>query len=163
LPIIANSAGGTNAEGDESPTPSSSGLIVALEDVSVDFHMGELTCVIGAVGSGKSALIQMLAGELPPSTGILRRRRRRGGRDVSIAYAPQDPWIMDGTVRENVLLGCEYDSIKYVSVIRSCGLDVDLDLRSLTITMRIHHIHYSTQSSMLYPEHLMISLSQSPV
>ena len=126
LPIIANAAGGTNAEGDESPTPSSSGLIVALEDVSVDFHMGELTCVIGAVGSGKSALIQMLAGELPPSTGILRRRRRRGGRDVSIAYAPQDPWIMDGTVRENVLLGCEYDSIKYASVIRSCGLDVDL-------------------------------------
>ena len=38
-----------------------------------------------------------------------------GGRDVLIAYAPQDPWIMDGMVRENVLLGCEYDSIKYVS------------------------------------------------
>ena len=33
---------------------------------------------------------------------------------------PQDPWIMDGTVRENVLLGCEYNSIKYASVIRSC-------------------------------------------
>jgi ABC-type multidrug transport system fused ATPase/permease subunit len=34
---------------------------------------------------------------------------------------PQDPWIMDGTVRENVLLGCEYNSIKYASVIRSCA------------------------------------------
>ena len=121
---IATSSGGTDAEGGESSS-TSPGLIVALEDVNVDFRMGDLTCVIGAVGSGKSALIQMLAGVLPPSTGIL-RRRRRGGRDVSIAYAPQDPWIMDGTVRENFLLGCEYDSIKYASVIRSCGLDVDL-------------------------------------
>jgi ATP-binding cassette subfamily C (CFTR/MRP) protein 4 len=96
-------------------------LIVALEDLSVDFRMGDLTCIIGAVGSGKSALIQMLAGELPPYTGRLRRRQ-----DASIAYAPQDPWIMDGTVRENVLLGLEYDAARYPSVISACGLDVDM-------------------------------------
>ena len=99
----------------------SSNLIVALEDINVKFDMGELTCVIGAVGSGKSALIQMLAGELPPSMGTLIRHRQ----NISVAYAPQDPWIMDGTVRENILLGGNYDVTAYSTVIRSCGLDVD--------------------------------------
>jgi ABC-type lipoprotein export system ATPase subunit len=37
------------------------GLIVALKEVNKEFHMGNLTCIIGAVGSGKSELIQMLA------------------------------------------------------------------------------------------------------
>ena len=67
----------------------------------------------------------MLVGELLLSTGIL-RRRRKGVRDVLIAYTPQDLWIMDGAVRENVLLGCEYNWIKYASVIGSCRSDMDL-------------------------------------
>jgi ATP-binding cassette subfamily C (CFTR/MRP) protein 4 len=96
------------------------GLIVALEDVSVEFDMGSLTCIIGAVGSGKSALIQMLAGELPLSSGSLQKRKG------TLAYAPQDPWIMDGTIRENILLGREYNSELYFSVVNACGLDVDM-------------------------------------
>lgn len=96
------------------------GLIVALDDISVEFDMGTLTCVIGSVGSGKSALIQMLAEELPPTQGTLRRR------NGSVAYAPQDPWIMDGTVRENILFGLEFNPERYREVIHACGLDVDL-------------------------------------
>eukprot|EP00578_Thalassiosira_sp_NH16_P018260 CAMPEP_0181116794 /NCGR_PEP_ID=MMETSP1071-20121207/22145_1 /TAXON_ID=35127 /ORGANISM="Thalassiosira sp., Strain NH16" /LENGTH=1366 /DNA_ID=CAMNT_0023201071 /DNA_START=81 /DNA_END=4182 /DNA_ORIENTATION=+ len=96
------------------------GLIVALNEVTVEFDMGSLTCVIGSVGSGKSALIQMLAEELPLSAGSLRKR------DCSIAYAPQDPWIMDGTVKENILLGLELKPEFYSTVIQACGLDVDL-------------------------------------
>ncbi|KAL7547829.1 hypothetical protein ACHAWF_011101 [Thalassiosira exigua] len=96
------------------------GLVAALVDVSVEFDMGTLTCVIGAVGSGKSALIQMLAGELPVSAGTIRRR------DCSVAYAPQDPWIMDGTVKENILLGLDFNPMLYSDVIHACGLDVDL-------------------------------------
>ena len=37
----------------------------------------------------KSALIQMLAGELPPSSGVIQRKH-----GSTIAYSPQDPWIM---------------------------------------------------------------------
>ena len=97
------------------------GLIVALQNVDLEFDMGTLTCVIGAVGSGKSALIAMLAGELPISNGSLRSRS-----GASVAYAPQDPWIMDGTIKENVLLGLEYNAELYKTVIDSCGLNVDL-------------------------------------
>ncbi|KAL9182396.1 hypothetical protein ACHAXT_013048 [Thalassiosira profunda] len=97
-----------------------SGLIVALEDVNVEFDLGTLTCIIGAVGAGKSALIQMLAGELPISAGTIRRR------NSSIAYAPQDAWIMNGTIKENIMLGLNFDPKLYSDVIHACGLNVDL-------------------------------------
>lgn len=97
----------------------SSGLIVAIADATLELRSGELTCIIGEVGGGKSALLQMLAGELPPSFGSVRRRRS------SIAYAPQDPWIMDGTVRENILLGRPYLPSWYKSVVIACSLDID--------------------------------------
>ena len=60
-------------------TTDASGLIMALDDVTARFDAGTLTCVIGPVGIGKSALLQMLAGELPPAEGTLRRRAGRSG------------------------------------------------------------------------------------
>jgi len=96
------------------------GLVVAVNDVNLDFDMSQLTCIIGEVGSGKSALIQMLAGELPLSKGALKRKA-----GTSLAYAPQDPWIMDGTVKENILLGRPYDEDTYERIIVACGLSVD--------------------------------------
>jgi ATP-binding cassette subfamily C (CFTR/MRP) protein 4 len=78
-----------------------------------------LTCIIGSVGSGKSALLQALVGELPLSSGILTRCCK------TLSYAAQDPWIMDGTVRENVLIGQDWDKEWYEKVINACGLDVD--------------------------------------
>lgn len=96
------------------------GLVVALDKINLEFELGQLTCIIGEVGSGKSALIQMLAGELPPSSGRMKRKP-----NSTIAYAPQDPWIMDGTVRENILLGRPLDSDFYDSIVNACGLNVD--------------------------------------
>ena len=57
---------------------------------------GELTCIIGRVGCGKSALLQMLAGELEVQSGSISRRYR------SLAYAAQDPWVMDGSAGDMV-------------------------------------------------------------
>lgn len=109
-----------SGESDANSVNNSFGLIIALDDVSLEFEMGNLTCVIGAVGSGKSALIQMLAGELPLSAGSLQKR------NGSLAYAPQDPWIMDGTIRENILLGREFKLELYSAVVKACGLNVDM-------------------------------------
>ena len=96
-------------------------LIAALKNVTVDFSTASLTCVIGAVGSGKSALVQMLAGELPSSSGLLLKRAIN-----TLAYAPQDPWIMDGSIRENILMGLDLDPDFYQRVVTACGLNVDM-------------------------------------
>ena len=114
--VTDGSSGGEGKMGDEA-----SPHLLALSDVSIQFLPGELTFVIGRVGSGKSALLQAVAGELPVRSGKLHRRRQRQ------AYASQDPWIMDGTVRENIILGHEYNPRWYGEVVAACGLTLDFE------------------------------------
>jgi ATP-binding cassette, subfamily C (CFTR/MRP), member 4 len=94
-------------------------LVPALSNVSVAFKRGELSCIIGTVGCGKSALIQSLIGELPIHSGTIKRTYG------SLAYASQDPWIMDGTVQENITMGLELDRVWYDRVVNACGLIID--------------------------------------
>ena len=93
---------------------------VALCDISMTLRREKLYCVIGKVGSGKSALLQTLAGELPVSCGTVNRKYR------SLAYATQDPWIMDGSVRENVIMGLAFEEDWYQTVVSVCGLGPDI-------------------------------------
>lgn len=94
-------------------------LSLALDNVSVDFGKGELTAVIGSVGSGKSALLQALVQELPISSGTVTRQYR------TLAYAAQDPWVMDGTVKENIVMGWDYNEDWYNQVVAACSLAID--------------------------------------
>ena len=94
-------------------------LVTALSNVSIDFRRGELTCIIGTVGCGKSALLQAIVGELPVFSGNIRRSYN------TLAYAAQDPWIMDGTVKENIIMGMELDQEWYDKVVDACGLRLD--------------------------------------
>jgi ABC-type multidrug transport system fused ATPase/permease subunit len=94
---------------------------VALENVSLELNKGQLYCVIGSVGCGKSSLLSMLAGELLPNVGDIVVRTK------SIAYAAQDPWMMDGTVRENITMGKEFNADFYLRVIEACGLRPDIE------------------------------------
>ena len=149
-----NDAGGVDEEEDirRPSTRSDSSAAVegataaaALINVNLILRPGALHLVIGRVGSGKSALLQALAGELPPSSGVVERRRRRrrpygsdanyeaDGGGAFVSYAPQDPWIMNGTIRENVTLGSGGSSIFqegeegwYCEVMDACGLAEDL-------------------------------------
>ena len=45
------------------------GGLVAVNDVSIDLTRGEVHAVIGTNGAGKSTLINILSGEIPPSSG----------------------------------------------------------------------------------------------
>jgi ATP-binding cassette subfamily C (CFTR/MRP) protein 4 len=92
---------------------------VALSDVSLSLEAGKLYCVIGVVGSGKSALLAALAGEMPVSEGKIKRKY------TSLSYAVQDSWIMDATVRENIIMGSDFDQTWYDEVFKACGLNDD--------------------------------------
>lgn len=104
---------------EQESTASDSLLSAALSDVSIDFQKGQLTCIIGTVGCGKSALLQAIVGELPVCSGTVKRSYQ------TLAYAAQDPWIMDGTVRDNITLGCEFDQEWYDTIVDACGLRLD--------------------------------------
>ncbi len=98
----------------------SAGLVVALDNISLRFDKGTLTFVIGEVGAGKSALLQMLAGEITLSSGLIQMRA-----GSTLAYASQEPFLMQGSVRENILFGRPYDGLTYQTVSHACGLDKD--------------------------------------
>mmetsp|Transcript_6011 Transcript_6011/g.12890 ORF Transcript_6011/g.12890 Transcript_6011/m.12890 type:complete len:1360 (-) Transcript_6011:38-4117(-) len=115
--LDAKGDGGHRVEALMSSSQSSSNI--AIKDTSFTLKKGELTCIIGNVGSGKSAVLQAIAGELTSTRGEITRNYS------SLSYAAQDSWIMNGTVRENILMGTAFDETWYAEVVNACGLDVD--------------------------------------
>ena len=76
--------------------------------------------ITGPVGSGKSTLLSLIAGELPVTEGNIQC-------SGTIAYVPQIPWVFSGTLRENILFGCQFDFDKYTRTIRACALEEDIE------------------------------------
>ncbi|XP_022093416.1 multidrug resistance-associated protein 4-like isoform X2 [Acanthaster planci] len=92
-----------------------------LHDISFRVEPGELLAVIGPVGCGKSSLLMALLGELPTVSGVNALTGRVG-------YTAQQPWILSGSLRDNILFGNEYDAAKYKRVIQQCALTKDIEL-----------------------------------
>lgn len=111
---------GSQNTSEDNEKASCSPSVVALDDVTLDIGAG-LNIVIGGCGSGKSALLHLLAKELPTSSGVYRRKD-----GASIAYFPQQPWLFAGTVYENILFGLPYDEVRYREVIQTSCLASDL-------------------------------------
>ncbi|GET88664.1 ATP-binding cassette protein subfamily C, member 1, putative [Leishmania tarentolae] len=90
-----------------------------LRGVSVSLLRGKLTVVLGATGSGKSTLLQSLLSQFEVSGGRLWAER-------SIAYVPQQAWIMNATVRGNILFFDEEDAARLAQAVRVSQLEADL-------------------------------------
>lgn len=106
---------------DEDSTESASGRVIALNNISLTLKRKDLLCITGGVGAGKSALLYALAGELKPSSGTIHRSYK------SMAYASQEAWIMNGSIRDNILMGKDFDRAFYQDIAKSTGLLQDFD------------------------------------
>ncbi|KAG2530824.1 hypothetical protein JM18_001572, partial [Phytophthora kernoviae] len=89
-----------------------------LMSINLALQPGSLTIVVGGVGSGKSSLVNAILGEMQQVRGA---RVVQGG----IAYASQQAWIQNQTVRDNILFGEPFDAEYYRSVISACQLMTD--------------------------------------
>ena len=89
-----------------------------LEQITFKVKRGGLVAVVGSVGSGKSSLLSALLGDM---------RREGGTANVagSIAYVPQQAWIQNETVKNNILFGKPINSAMYRRVVQACALDSD--------------------------------------
>ncbi|TFK50066.1 multidrug resistance-associated ABC transporter [Heliocybe sulcata] len=92
-----------------------------LKDVEVRIPKGSFVAIVGQVGTGKSSLLQAMIGEMRKTSGEV----TFGG---SVAYVPQTPWIMNATLKENILFGQEEDEERFREVIKACCLEHDLGL-----------------------------------
>ena len=93
---------------------------LVLTDLNVSIRRGQLCMVIGTVGSGKSSLLQVLAGVLKPVTGTVHITN-------SVGYVESEPWIIAGTVKDNITLGHMLIPEMYDRVVDVCGLRTDLE------------------------------------
>ncbi|PRP86346.1 ATP-dependent bile acid permease [Planoprotostelium fungivorum] len=92
----------------------------ALRDINLEVPHGQLLAVVGPVGSGKSSLVSSLIGEIKKRSGEI----RLGGK---IVYTSQQAWLMNATVRDNILFGQPYDRHRYERVIEACCLATDME------------------------------------
>ncbi|OBZ72495.1 Oligomycin resistance ATP-dependent permease YOR1 [Grifola frondosa] len=92
-----------------------------LKGVSLSIPRGQLTAIVGLVGSGKSSLLQGLIGEMRKTTGTVRFRG-------SVAYCPQSAWIQNATVRDSICFGRPFEEEKYWKVVQDACLEADLEL-----------------------------------
>ncbi|PSC67462.1 hypothetical protein C2E20_8853 [Micractinium conductrix] len=92
-----------------------------LRDIDLQVNPGELVCVVGRVGCGKSSMVQALLGEMERASGSV----AIGGR---LAYAAQQAWIINATVRDNVTFGKPYDEERWRMCVDACCLASDLEV-----------------------------------
>lgn len=92
---------------------------VALEGINLELKRGELCCILGRVGQGKTALLRAICSQMTITTGSIAVAGR-------IAYCSQEPWLQFKTIRENILFGLEYEPEVYDRVLSACELLRDL-------------------------------------
>ncbi|CAF3968250.1 unnamed protein product [Rotaria sordida] len=89
-----------------------------LKNIVFDAHPGDLICIIGPVGAGKSSLLQTLTGEIAIFDGKVRMHG-------SFCYVPQESWIFSSTIKTNILFGKAYDRNLFHKVVKATALDTD--------------------------------------
>ncbi|KAM0810738.1 putative ABC transporter domain-containing protein [Seiridium cardinale] len=79
-----------------------------------------LTVILGPVGCGKSTILKAILGEATIFSGSVWISSKE------LAYCDQSPWVSNGSVRENIVSGTDFDAAWYNTVIHACALQVDL-------------------------------------
>uniref|UniRef100_A0A8C9TAC0 ATP-binding cassette, sub-family C (CFTR/MRP), member 3 n=1 Tax=Scleropages formosus TaxID=113540 RepID=A0A8C9TAC0_SCLFO len=92
-----------------------------LHNINLMVPQGSLLAVVGHVGCGKSSLVCALLGEMEKLEGEISILG-------SVAYVPQQAWIQNATLRDNILFGQPYNECKYRAVLDACALTPDLDV-----------------------------------
>ena len=107
-------------------------------DLDIRFHPGRLNIVAGPTGSGKTSLLMALLGEMTLLNGSVflpggqsreeLRPNPETGLTESIAYCAQQAWLVNDTIKENILFASPWDEGRYKSVIAACALERDLEI-----------------------------------
>ncbi|XGW32573.1 hypothetical protein V3C99_017265 [Haemonchus contortus] len=90
-----------------------------LKNITMTVERGQLVAIVGKVGVGKSSLLQAILGEMNKVSGSVNV-------SGSVAYVPQQAWIQNLSLRNNILFNRTYDRAFYEKVLDACALRQDL-------------------------------------
>ena len=108
-----------------------------LLNVDIKFRLGGLNVIAGPTGSGKTSLLMGLLGEMNLMDGSVHlpggydRMTLEPGEDgltESVAYCAQQAWLVNDTIKQNILFASPYDEQRYRNVLDACALNRDLEI-----------------------------------
>lgn len=99
-----------------------------LKDISLNIRKGERIAFVGESGSGKTTLVDSIIGLYKQKSGeiyidnvLLTDENLRSWRS-SIGYIPQEVYLFDGTVEDNIVFGREYDNHKLEEALKKAQI-----------------------------------------
>jgi ABC-type multidrug transport system fused ATPase/permease subunit len=87
----------------ESPSP-------AISNINLKIKAGQSLAIVGPSGAGKTTLVDLILGVISPDSGIVNISGHTPLASIAkwpgaMAYMPQDIYIINGSIRENISLG----------------------------------------------------------
>jgi len=108
----------------ESLEPDPLANLLCLKRICLETKGAEMIAVVGGVGSGKSSLLKAMLGEIRSLSGTTSAKG-------DIAYFSQNPFILNATVKANIIFGHAnepFDAERYKRALHCCALTHDLKL-----------------------------------
>lgn len=93
--------------------------VEAIKNISMKMQGPNIVAIVGAVGTGKSSLLQAILGELELDYGNIVI-------NGDISYCSQEPWIFDASVKTNIIFNEDFDEERYERVLKVCALQKDI-------------------------------------
>ncbi|KAG0346810.1 Multidrug resistance-associated protein 1 [Podila minutissima] len=95
--------------------------VPTLRNIDLSVKNKQLIAVVGRIGQGKSSLLSAIIGDMYKYQGQVQISGK-------IAYVPQQAWIINATLKNNILFGNEYDEDRYNLILSACGLGPDITM-----------------------------------
>jgi ABC-type multidrug transport system fused ATPase/permease subunit len=109
-----------------------------LIDLSVDFQPGRFNLIVGPTGAGKTSMLMALLGEMSLLEGNVYLPGSKSREDLkpnprtglieSTAYCAQQAWLVNASIKENILFASEFNEKRYNDVLEACALQRDLEI-----------------------------------
>ena len=107
-------------------------------DLDLRFVIGQLNVIVGPTGCGKTSLLLALLGEMTLLSGRVHlpggqsredmMRDTRIGLTESVAFCAQQAWLVNDTIKENIVFASAWDPQRYKDVIKACALQKDFEI-----------------------------------
>lgn len=109
------------------------------KNANLMINKGDVIFLSGSSGSGKTTLVDIICGLLRPTNGMILIDGINIESDISswqqhIAYVPQTTFLLDGSIRENIIFGSSQSTVDENRLIQVCQVaEIDEILAKLPV------------------------------